>query len=170
MPNMANIISGHNNKIRGTTDFPTEEGCNCREGTDSCVLGGKCLTKGIVYKCQVTSEKTTGQESKEYVGLTATSFKARYSSHKASFKHEEKAHSTALSSHVWELKRKNIPHTLTWSILKMAPPYSKETQTCQLCIVEKTIISLANCTTSLNKRNEIIAKCRHRDKWLLKNW
>ena len=49
-------------------DSLPEEGCNCRDGTDSCVLGGKCLTKGIDYKCQVTA----GQESKEYIGLTAT--------------------------------------------------------------------------------------------------
>lgn len=166
MPNMANIISGHNKKVTGATDSLPEEGCNCRKGTDSCVLGGKCLTKNMVYKCQVT----VGQETKEYIGSTSTTFKDRYSNHKTSFNVENKARSTALSSYVWKLNNKNTPHTLTWSIIKRAAPYSKETQTCQLCLVEKTIISLADCNVSLNKRNEIVAKCRHRDKWLLKKW
>ena len=121
MPNMANIISGHNKKVTGATDSLPEEGCNWRKGTDSCVLGGKCLTKNMVYKCQVTV----------MCGNSKT--------------------------------RKN-PHTT----MKRAAPYSKETQTCQLCLVEKTIISLADCNVSLNKRNEIVDKCRHRDKWLLK--
>ena len=114
MPCMANIISGHSKKVTGARDSPTEDGCNCRDGTDSCVLGGKCLTKGIVYKCQVTA----GQEPTEYIGFTATSFKERYNSHKASFKQENKAHCTALSSYVWEFKNKNTPHTLAWFIIK----------------------------------------------------
>ena len=42
MTNMANIISGHNKKV---TDSSTEDGCNCRDGTDSCVLSGKRLDK-----------------------------------------------------------------------------------------------------------------------------
>ena len=112
MHNMANIISGHNKKVTGATDSPTEDGCNCRDGTDSCVLGWKCLTKGIVYKV------TVGQESKKYIRITSTSFKERYNSHKASFKHENKAQSTALSSNIWELKNKNTPHTLLGLSLK----------------------------------------------------
>ena len=57
MPNMANIISGHNKKVTGAKDSLPEEGCNFRKGTDSCVLGGKCLTKNINYKGQVTLDK-----------------------------------------------------------------------------------------------------------------
>jgi len=111
MPNMARIISGHNKKVGGSASVPSEEGCNCRGGTNMCVLGGKCLTKGLVYKCRVTA----GVDSKEYVGLASTSFKSRYSSHKSSFTHENKAHSTALSSHIWDLKSNNTPHSLAWS-------------------------------------------------------
>ena len=39
-----------------------------------------------------------------------------------------------------------------------------------LCLMEKMHISLADPRTALNKRNEIVAKCRHRDKVLLKHW
>ena len=120
----------------------------------------------MVYKCTVSTQ----QECKEYIGLTSNSFKQRYYNHSNSFNKETYAHSTALSTYIWELKRKNIPFSTTWSIQKMAAPYCKETQKCQLCLTEKTLISLADSTSSLNKRNEIVGKCRHRDKFLLKNW
>ena len=41
---------------------------------------------------------------------------------------------------------------------------------CQLCLLEKTFIATADPRKALNKRNEIISKCRHWDKTLLKNW
>ena len=103
-------------------------------------------------------------------GVCRPSFYQLQESHKSFFTHENKAHSTALSSHIWDLKSNNTPHSLAWSIVRLAPPYSKESKVCQLCLVEKTIISMANCNLSLNKRNEVVAKCRHRDKWLLKHW
>ena len=39
-----------------------------------------------------------------------------------------------------------------------------------LCLMEKLQISLADPMTTLNKRFEIVAKCRHRDKLLLDKW
>mgnify|MGYP001294396990 CR=1 FL=1 len=166
MPNMAAIIAGHNKRVLGCAEPLTERGCNCRGGANNCILDGKCQTPNIVYKCTVTAAGT----DKEYIGLSSNPFKQRYSNHKGSFTHQKHAHSTALSTHIWDLKSRNIPFSTKWSIQKMARPYSKETQNCQLCLTEKTLISLANTRTSLNKRNEIVSKCRHRDKWLLKHW
>ena len=166
MSNMASIISSHNRKVTGRAEQLGEGGCNCRGGHENCILQGHCQTKNLVYKCTVS----TLEESKEYIGLTANTFKERYSSHKTSFNNEKYAHSTTLSSHIWDLKNSKTPHSISWSILRLATPYSRETQVCQLCLTEKTLISLANSTTSLNKRNEIVGKCRHRDKFLLKHW
>ena len=39
----------------------------------------------------------------------------------------------------------------------------------QLCLLEKTLISLADPKKTFNKLNEIVSKCRH-DKLLLKHW
>ena len=166
MPNMASIISGHNRKVTGTSEQLSEEGCNCRGGNASCILQGRCQTKNMVYKCTVSTQ----EERKEYIGLTANTFKERYSGHKTSFNNENYAHSTTLSTYIWGLKRSKTPYSISWSIQRLAPPYSKETQVCQLCLTEKTLISLANSASSLNKRNEIVGKCRHRDKFLLKHW
>ena len=65
---------------------------------------------------------------------------------------------------------KQIPHSTNWSILGLAPSYSRKVRMCQLCLLEKTFIATADPRKALNKRNEIISKCRHWDKTLLKNW
>ena len=165
MPNMARIISGHNKKLTGSTNQLEKSGCNCQK-KQNCPLDGQCLTKDLVYKNTVMT--TTSQ--KEYIGLTSTTFKQRWTAHKASFTHQNKAHSTALSSHIWELKKDNNQFNCNWTILGLAPSYSWKVRSCHLCLLEKTCISLADPGKSLNKRNEIIAKCRHRDKILLKHW
>ena len=41
-------------------------------------------------------------------------------------------------------------------------------QMCRLCLTEANMI-IKN-KTGLNKRNEIFNKCRHQNKFLLKNW
>ena len=164
MPNMAKIIAGHNKKVTSAGTSMKTMGCNCRK--PPCPLDGKCKTANLVYKSTVEAAGKT----KDYIGLTANTFKERFTGHKASFNHRTQAHKTTLSSHIWELKDSQIPYTQHWSILSLAPSYSKEVRTCHLCLVEKTHISLADPTSTLNKRNEIIAKCRHRDKMLLKNW
>ena len=164
MPNMAQTISGHNKKVTKSNKPLSENGCNCRKPKD-CALNGKCLTENVVYKCSVISNSN----KKEYIGLTSTSFKQRFTAHKASFTHPSKSHNTTLSTHIWELKNKNVPFTTSWSILGLAPSYSKNVRKCQLCLTEKTYISLADPSSTLNKRNEIISKCRHRDRLLLKH-
>ena len=108
--------------------------------------------------------------TKQYIGLTSNTFKERFTGHKASFTHRKNAHKTTLSSHIWGLKDEQTTYNQHWSILSLAPSYSRRVRICHLCLMEKTHISLADPRTTLNKRNEIVAKCRHRDKVLLKHW
>ena len=166
MPNMHSIISNHNKQaLHPSNPSTTERTCNCRS-PGNCVLNGQCLTANLVYKNVVTS----GNSSKDYIGSTSNTFKTRYTNHKASFNHQNKAHSTSLSSHIWELKDKEQSFTSNWSIMGLAPSYCNKVRKCQLCLLEKTHIALADPKRTLNKRTEIVAKCRHRDKMLLKNW
>ena len=69
---------------------------------------------------------------------------------------------------VWKLKRRRIQYNLKWRIIKQASVYSKESGGCNLCLEEKTAIMFADEKTSLNKRTEIMQKCRHREEHLLK--
>ena len=50
-----------------------------------------------------------------------------------------------------------------------AHPRQKGVKMCNLCNLEKTSIAIADPTTSLNKRSEILQRCRHRDKLVLAN-
>ena len=143
----------------------TEIGCNCRQQA-KWVLNRKCLTESLVYESKVKMQ----QDTKEYIGLTSNTFKTRYYAHSSSFNAPQRAHNTALSTHIWKLKENNISCTMEWSIMKLAPAYNRKVRTCQLCLMEKTLISLADTKCTLNKRNEIISKCRNRDKVLLKHW
>ena len=92
MNNMGNIIKSHNNRILKATNNQPEDKCNCRN-KDNCPLPGKCTTQNVIYEATVT----TPNNSKRYIGLTANSFKKRYTSHKASFTKRDKEHSTELS-------------------------------------------------------------------------
>ena len=166
MPNMASIISSHNRRVINSNERIKEQGCNCRGGSNSCILQGHCQTSNLIYKCTVTTQS----EKKEYIGLTANSFKQRYTAHKSSFNNSKHRNSTALSSYIWDLKTMGTRYTASWNIQKLALPYSRESKVCQLCLTEKTLICLADPASSLNKRNEIMSKCRHRAKHLLDNW
>ena len=123
-----------------------------------------------LFMVHIQNTVTTSDDTKEYIGLTSNTFKQRYTCHKSTFTNKNKAHSTSLSTYIWQLKDQNTPFTVDWSIMGRAQSYSRKTRNCQLCTLEKTQITLADPSRTLNKRNEIISKCRHRDKWLLKNW
>ena len=54
-PNMGSIISSHNKHILNSSS--TEYGCNCND-RHKCPLENKCLTPRIVYRADVTNNKT----------------------------------------------------------------------------------------------------------------
>ena len=167
MPNVKSIISSHNKRIlkqETEKNKEPEPECNCRQ-KNSCPLKGKCLTKGVVYQATVTDAKRN--QSQTYVGLTENTFKTRYLNHTSSFRNKYKKHSTELSKHIWYLKETNTPHTINWKILKKCQPYSNKSKHCALCLYEKFVIIYHPELSSLNKRNELISTCRHRNKHLL---
>ena len=106
---------------------------------------------------------------KSHIGICETSFKTRFNNHKSSFNIEEKKNTTELSKYVWELKNKKSDFQITWSILKRASAYSNRTKKCQLCLWEKYFIITSDKSSTLNKRIESLNKCRHANKFLLKN-
>ena len=162
MPNIKQIISRHNkNIIKKNTPQETTRKCNCRN-TNECPLNGECLTKNIVYQATVT-DMSNNKET--YVGITANSFKTRYTAHRASFRHQIKRNDTTLSQHIWELTDKNINYNIKWKILARKHPYNPASKTCHLCLEEKyTILFKDHKIASLNHRKEIFNTCRHRKK------
>ena len=164
MENMGTIIKRHNSRILKPLSDTTTKGCNCRN-KDSCPLNGDCQKENIIYKATVTSEQIT----KYYYGLSEPPFKFRYNNHTASFRNKPKDKGTVLSKYIWQLKEGEKPYDITWSIAATAAPYRCGTRHCDLCITEKLVIAQADPATLLNKRTELVSKCRHMNKFKLKS-
>ena len=168
MDNVKRIISKHNFYVLSKKETESKNTkCNCRDKA-KCPLKGNCLAEGIIYQANVTT--TDGTNTKQYIGMAANSFKQRYSNHLKSFRNEKYAKQMELSKHIWDLKRKNMPFSLTWSVLNRAATYSARGKRCNLCLEEKLMILKADKRNSLNKRAEIISKCRHKNRFYVKSF
>ena len=85
LPNMGSTISKHNKKILKNDQYVAR--CQCKH-KPTCPIPEKCATDKVIYRATVN----TPNDVEIYVGLTAGSFKARFSKHKSDFnlpdKHE----------------------------------------------------------------------------------
>ena len=170
MPNMGRIIKSINNKTLDNSTKEDNDGtatevktCNCRNKA-SCPLDNNCLQRSLVYEATLS----TGNEVFTYLGIAGNTFKERYGGHTSSFRHEDKRSSTELSKKVWALKDNNEDFNVTWKIKKKAPPYRGGAKECSLCLTEKLLIITDTSSNLLNKRTELVSKCRHSNKFLLK--
>ena len=118
--------------------------------------------QAIIYPKEDISDK------KYYIGVSSTNFKIRYGNHKYSFSHEHQKNQTALSKHYWGLKNKGLTPDIQWSILKRSSTPKSFDSRCNLCLEEKIhILFFPEPKILLNKRNELIARCRHWAKFKL---
>lgn len=160
MKNIKQIIKSHNSQIMEKTsqshNGETTRTCNCRRN-QACPLRGNCLVSDIIYKATVKSTRGTVT----YVGLCSGEFKKRYYNHTKSFKNKKYQKETELSKYIWDLKTENTDFSINWEILKKSNTGKRKSGMCNLCMEEKLhIISLKN-DHLLNKRNELVSKCRH---------
>ena len=165
MPNFAAAINSHNKKILHQVP-QNNQGCNCRTKSE-CPLEGNCRQKNVVYKCDVNS--TTPNKPVTYIGCTGQEFKSRYRDHKSSFNVQNKRSATTLAAHIWKLKDNEVTPQFKWSIIDKAAPYIHGSRRCPLCITEKFHITYSN-SNLINQRSEIAQKCRHQNKFILKNF
>ena len=84
-PNMADILSAHKKLLKSHNGKPEFKPCNCRY-KPSCPLNGNCRDKAIVYQATVQAK----DQSKNYIGLCETEFKARFYNHNHSFNSDSK--------------------------------------------------------------------------------
>ena len=130
-------------------------------------MDNKCLTLNIVYEAQITNN--TNDDQKRYLGALAAPLKERFSNHKRGFKHKKYEKCTELSKFIWSLKSQSIILKIKWRIVKKTNSVVLSNY-CKLCLTEKFDIneSLDN-KNLLNKKSELVSKCRHRNKLLLCN-
>ena len=164
--NMKSIINSHNKKVT-TQNTAIKPPCNCRS-KEECPLVGQCRVENIIYECVAS---TSVNEDKAYLG-TAEEFKQRFYNHKKSFKNKWYSNETTLSKYFWDIKEKynEIP-SLKWSIHKRVPSYFNLSKRCLLCLHEKLeILNYPNQDQLLNNHSELIPKCCHANKFLLRNY
>ena len=170
MNNTKQIIDNHNKRILTTTKQTNDtvaatinntKTCNCRQ-KNACPLDGNCLQSSVIYQATVTRKDNNTTET--YIGLTENDFKTRYRNHTASFRHAKHRTPPELSKHIWTLKDNNIEHFISWRIFSSHSPNSSSSKRCNLYLKEKFLIICQPKRSTLNKCNELVSSCRHRNK------
>ena len=139
------------------------------EPKSTCPLNGQCQTQDIIYKCTVS---TSVNPDKVYLGTAEGDFKKRYHNHAKSFRNKRYTNDTSRSKYIWEIKEKHQENpSLKWSVVKTVPAYSNIVKKCLLRLHEKLeIVHYPHPEELLNKRSELVSKCRHARTYLSNNY
>ena len=129
------------------------------------LLNGNCHDTAIVYQATVQIK----DQSKNYFGLCKTEFKTRYYNHNHSFNSDSKRNATELLKFIWSCKDSGLNRIISWKIVCHAISYQHGDKECNLCLAEKYAIQAVNDAALLNKRTELVNKCRHKNKYKLIN-
>ena len=168
MDNMAEIINSHNKYVASKKVQGHQNLCNCRN-PDNCPLYNKCLTSKIVYSAEIITDSQ--QPSNFYLGICETEFKTRFNNHKKSFCHRQNEKDTELSKYIWKLKYKHTEYQIRLSIVRKSSGYNPVTKSCKLCLLEKLLLrNFSDKSRLINKRLDLASKCRHENKYMLKNY
>ena len=123
-------------------------------------MDAHCLDSDVLYNAELTSN-LSNYDTKVYKGICSTTWKERLGNHKKAFKNEIYMKETELSKEVWRIKKKGGNFNIKWSKVNNYASYRPEIGRCNLCQQEKLPIALYEGKNLLNKRNEIISRCRH---------
>ena len=94
-----------------------------------------------------------------YIGAAETTFKLRHANQ--SFNINKYKNDTEILKEVWRIKAKNYTPKITWKIIRKCKSYNLSSNKCYLCLNEKLEIALYTGDNLLNKKSELISKCRH---------
>ena len=161
---ISSIISSHNRNILS----PKQQsfGCNCRVKNEF-PLNGECQTSSGIYQADLV--KDSNDNEKFYFTLSDTTFKENYRNHNRDINHEMYENSTELANYIWQLKCDNTSFSVNWTII-IEVYENPNPLLCRLCLTEKLcIINFINIENMLNKKSELIRKCKHLKKHLLWN-
>ena len=165
--NIKTFITNQNKRLL-RADEDIDRSCNCRGQNIICPFNGFCLDDNLVYNCKI--EEAGKPETREYIGATGNTIKERINGHNSTFRNPDLRTKSALAGYVWKLKDQGKQFNLRWGKEMNAQSYLPEMGYCNLCLSEKyKILKLHKVRKLVNKRREIFNKCRHRNKFLLKN-
>ena len=160
---MKTIINNHNKNILRKKSSRNTSTCKCRD-KEACPLNGQRQIGEVVYEGTLSSNQPNYKE-KKYFGIAEESFKGRLYNHNLCFRNEFYKSDTELSKELWQMKMKNYSPKITWKIISLS--YNYRSRKCYLCLNEKLEITLSEGENLLNKKTELISKCRHQNKLML---
>ena len=160
MNNMSKIIKRHNKKVT-LKSRDQKPKCNCRKKEES-PMEGNCQINDVVYKYDATRPLL----QKVYFGFAEEAWKRCFYNQKLSFKHK-----IFQWNNTFKLYVSSDAPNLKWFVLRCVPPYSNISRKCFMYLYEKlAIITYQNQKELLNKTSELFCKCRHANKFLIKNY
>ena len=168
LPNIKSIINAHNRKVLYASPTIGRRTCNCIN-TPQCPLQQRCLSNNVLYQANITP-LGENLETNVYYSICETTFKLRYPNHKKSFSHRNRKSDTELSNEFWRIKDNKHNANITWEILGRHQAYNTRSKRCSLCLNEKLKIVLHRDNNMLNRRTEILNKCRHKNKYALTSY
>ena len=115
-----------------------------------------------MYYAKQVSQQTKNIQKQKFI--MAFVKQLRYANHKKSFNNIKYQTNTELSNKYWNIMSANKTTNVSWEILGTHKSYNQSTKRCLLCLNEKLAVALHKDDNMLNKRSEIISKCRHRNK------
>lgn len=93
-----------------------------------------------------------------------------YSIYKLKYYIQVKHHWKRWKTRTVKNKNGEKQHNIMWSIICKANAYNNRSKRCNLCLTEKLCIVKSKNNNLLNKRDELISKCRHENKFYIMNY
>ena len=169
--NTSEIINNNNNNINNSTTTNNNNNNNVNNNNiNSCNNNSETGNNSNNNNNTNSNNNKTDQQTKTYIGISQTTFKKRYANHVKSFKLERYKYDTELSKEYWRIKDTGGTPKVKWKILRKCAEYNPSSNSCNLCLNEKLEIISRNIKGTLNKRSELVSKCRHGNKYTLKNF
>ena len=122
-------------------------------------------------KCPIQSNTPNQENSKTkiYYGISQIAFNLRYPSHKKTFNnitYQTDIESKQISNVISASKTSNTSS----EILGTYKSYNRSPKQCLLCLNEKLAITQHKDDNMLNKKSDLISKCRHRNRNRVAQW
>ena len=121
----------------------------------------KVTINGCLRSFEYKTCRTSSTTNKKFTQEPPKQILNRFNNHTKSFNLEHYENDTELSKEYWTIKRKHFIPKVTWRIIKKCAPFNTTKRKCYLCLNEKLEIASYKGDNLLNKRSELISKCRH---------
>ena len=166
--NIKSIINSYNKKdLPQNRPCQNERKCNCIR-KELCPLNGNCQAWKYCVRNQHHMQSTNLRREDLYrYSRNYITIKDRYSNHKISFNLAAHRHDTKFSKEFWKIKCRNSVPKIKSRILRKSSRFNRSSLRCNLCLNEKLEIVLFKGSKILNRRTELISKCRYVNKHTL---